>query len=414
MSGYKKYDDSIKEMVVRSGNPNMFPELNIPRMTALYWIRSAKKKVKIKEANLDKALLEKIRRLEKELEVERAKNLFLSELLKNLHGLREVYNLKKNREKIIDIIEKYKRLIPVAALCRSMRMRSDKYYRFKVETKGCPRVSFSRCKIMAPNQLTFAEQEKVCRMVNDPKLSHLSVKGYQYHGYRHENLYFGYDCWRKYVREFKGKRTEKRKRKLARFGIRATKINEIWHMDITEFKLKGGGKAYLQVVMDNYSRKIINWKISLKKNQILTIKNLKEAVRSQKPKVLMSDGGGENVGEKVRQMLIGRNIMKMIAKKDVIFSNSMVESFFHVLKTRFINKFKLLSLSKLFKKIKRSVSLFNHMPTSSLYGATPVEVYDEKINQDSLKRDLSSKRLEWMLFRPEINKACMLGGRCHP
>lgn len=319
-------------MVVRSGNPNMFPELNIPRMTALYWIRSAKKKVKIKEANLDKALLEKIRRLEKELEVERAKNLFLSELLKNLHGLREIYNLNKNREKIIDIIEKYKDLIPVATLCRAMRMRSDKYYRFKVETKGCPRISFSRCKIMAPNQLRFAELEKVCRMVNDPKLSHLSAKGYQYHGYRYENLYFGYDCWRKYVREFKGKRVKIRKRKPARFGIRATKVNEIWHMDITEFKLKGGGKAYLQVVMDNYSRKIINWKISLKKNQVLTIKNLKEAVRDYKPEVLMSDGGGENVGEKVRQMLIGRNIMKMIAKKDVIFSNSMVESFFHVLK----------------------------------------------------------------------------------
>jgi hypothetical protein len=413
MVGYRKYDDSIKEMVVRSGSPNMFPELKIPRMTALYWIRSAKKKIRIKDVGLDKALLEKISRLEKELEVERAKNMFLSELLKSLHGLREIYNLKRNRETIVDVVEKYKKWISIESLCKAMRIRSDKYYRLRVETKGCPRISFNKCKIMAPNQLTFMEQKKLCRMVHDPKLSHLSVKGLQYHGYRYENLYFGYDCWRKYVREFRGIRLKKSMRKKARLGIRAKRVNEIWHIDITEFRLKNGSKIYLQVLMDNFSRKIINWKLSSSKNQTLTIKNLKEAVKLNNPDVLMSDGGGENIGEQVCKMLVGRNIVKMIAKKDVIFSNSMVESFFHVLKTRFINKYKLVSLSKLFKKIKRAVSLFNGMPTSSLDGATPIEVYDERINQDVLKKDLATKRHEWMLFRPEVNKTCMLGKFCN-
>ena len=107
MSGYTKYDDSIKEMIIKSGNTNLFPELNIPRTTALYWIRSAKKKVRIGEIDINIALKDKIEKLEKDLQIERAKNMFLSELLRQLKGIRAVYNLKKNREKIIDLIDKY-------------------------------------------------------------------------------------------------------------------------------------------------------------------------------------------------------------------------------------------------------------------------------------------------------------------
>ena len=74
---YRKYDDSIKEMIIKSGNPNLFPELNIPRTTAMYWIRNSKRKVRIQEVNYDKALLDKIEKLEKELQEERLKNILL-------------------------------------------------------------------------------------------------------------------------------------------------------------------------------------------------------------------------------------------------------------------------------------------------------------------------------------------------
>ncbi|MBK23236.1 MAG: hypothetical protein CME70_04445 [Halobacteriovorax sp.] len=412
MAQYKKYDDSIKKMIIKSGNPNLFPELNIPRTTALYWIRSAKKRVRVGNLNFNKALEDKIERLEKELQEEKAKNLFVQELLANLTGVRDVYNLKQNREKIIDIIDKYRKWISLSALCRCMRIRSDKYYRFKVETKGCPKISFNKCKIMAPNQITFAEQKKVQEMVADPKLSHLSVKGLQYHGFRHENLYFGYDCWRKYAREFGRRPRKKRKRKRARLGIRASRPNEIWHIDVTYFRLREGRNAYVQVVMDNYSRKIINWKVSLKKGQAMTIKNLKGVIKESQPNFLMSDGGGENTGGQVRQLLVGKNITKMIARKDVIFSNSMVESFFSVLKNRFINKYQPITYGRLYKKVKRAVELFNNMPTSTLEGATPIEIYDENICQKKLKLELRVKREEWKYYRPKINKHCNSGKEC--
>ena len=35
----RTYDHRIKEQIIRTGNPDLFPELQIPRSTALSWIR---------------------------------------------------------------------------------------------------------------------------------------------------------------------------------------------------------------------------------------------------------------------------------------------------------------------------------------------------------------------------------------
>ena len=39
---YKKYDPWVKQMIAESRNVNFFPELAIPRTTAIYWINNAK------------------------------------------------------------------------------------------------------------------------------------------------------------------------------------------------------------------------------------------------------------------------------------------------------------------------------------------------------------------------------------
>jgi len=38
-SVHRVYDYRIREQVVRTGNPDLFPELEIPRGTALTWLR---------------------------------------------------------------------------------------------------------------------------------------------------------------------------------------------------------------------------------------------------------------------------------------------------------------------------------------------------------------------------------------
>ena len=45
-------------------------------------------------------------------------------------------------------------------------------------------------------------------------------------------------------------------------GIRASATNEIWHVDTTLIRLLDGTRAYLHAVIDNFSRRILAWKVS--------------------------------------------------------------------------------------------------------------------------------------------------------
>ena len=45
-------------------------------------------------------------------------------------------------------------------------------------------------------------------------------------------------------------------------GIRAIRPNQLWHIDVTIVRLVDGTKAYLQAVIDDYSRYVLVWKVS--------------------------------------------------------------------------------------------------------------------------------------------------------
>lgn len=241
MKNYRKYDDQIIKMIIDSGNPNLFPHLKIPRTTALYWITKAKKKIGLQDTKYDDALLDKIKKLEKELERERIKNLFLIGVIRKIIGFKKLLSDKRNREIIVDQILNYSKWISKNELCRTIGIMPNTFFRFKVETKGCERIGLKKCKIMAANQITFLEQQKIYELVNDNQLKHLSIKGLQLYAQRKNIVMCGYDSWIKYTKEFR-KKVEIKKVKKCEIGVRATRVNEIWHMDITEFKRKGRGK----------------------------------------------------------------------------------------------------------------------------------------------------------------------------
>lgn len=405
MSNYRKYDDQIKEMVIKSNNPYLFPELKIPRTTALYWIRKSKKKIRLEELNYNDALIDKIKKLETELKNEKLKNLFSTEVSRILSKDKHL-SLRNNKKDVVEAIIKYNDVLSISEMCRLIGMGINSFYRYKIDVFGCEKVGYKKCKILAPNQLTFLEQEKIYNLVRDKTLKYLSIKGLQYYAFREGILSCSYESWRKYVKEFRGDSGNRRKKKV-KVGIRAQRPNEIWHIDITEFRLKGGDKVYLQAIMDNYSRKIINWKISRNKKAALSILTITEALSSSHPETLMSDGGGENISHHVRLLLSGRGISSLIAKKDTPFSNSMIEGFFNMLKNRFLEKFKNYKISKLYNTILSSVEDFNNTPSAVLNGAKPSEIYMNSINQDELILEFAESKKRAKSIRPVVNKKCL-------
>ena len=45
-------------------------------------------------------------------------------------------------------------------------------------------------------------------------------------------------------------------------GIRASRPNEIWHVDTTLIRLLDGSRAYLHALVDNFYRRILAWNVA--------------------------------------------------------------------------------------------------------------------------------------------------------
>lgn len=81
--------------------------------------------------------------------------------------------------------------------------------------------------------------------------------------------------WRRLVRSHKWRRGRQRVHPAKpKVGIRATKSNEIWHIDTSIVRLLDGSKAYLHAVIDNYSRRILSWKVASTFNPVATVEIL--------------------------------------------------------------------------------------------------------------------------------------------
>jgi transposase InsO family protein len=86
-------------------------------------------------------------------------------------------------------------------------------------------------------------------------------------------------------------------------GVRASRPNEYWHIDVTVIKLLDGTRTYLHAVIDNFSRRILAWKLVLRLEPQTTCQVLIEAAKNL-PKdgdgaTVVADSGGENVNHEV-------------------------------------------------------------------------------------------------------------------
>ena len=50
-------------------------------------------------------------------------------------------------------------------------------------------------------------------------------------------------------------------------GLRTTRPNEMWHIDTTVIRLLDGTRASLHVLIDNFSRRIMAWRVPTRSRQ---------------------------------------------------------------------------------------------------------------------------------------------------
>jgi transposase InsO family protein len=154
----------------------------------------------------------------------------------------------------------------------------------------------------------------------------------------------------------------------------------MWHIDTTVIRLLDGTRAYLHAVIDNFSRRILAWRVADTFAPVSSVGVLLEAsraaIRSARTPVVLADAGVENVNADVDALIASGVLCRVLAFTELKFSNSMIEAWWRSLKHQWLFLHQLDSVATIRRLVAFYVQEHNHvLPLSAFRGQTPDEMY---------------------------------------
>jgi hypothetical protein len=157
---------------------------------------------------------------------------------------------------VLRAIASAERFLPLAMILTIVRMPVSRYHAWRRASVGCGLDDRSACPRLSPQQLNLSEIAAIKDMVLDPALRHMPLRSLSLHAQRIGRVFASVSTWARLIRERGWRRPRHRiYPDKPTLGVRATKPNELWHIDVTILKLLDGTRAYVHAVIDNYSRK---------------------------------------------------------------------------------------------------------------------------------------------------------------
>ncbi len=118
-------------------------------------------------------------------------------------------------------------------------------------------------------------------------------------------------------------------------GIEAERISQIWVGDITYIPLSNSF-AYLAMLMDLFSRKIVGWALDVNMEESLVIAALNQAIKARQPPAGLihhTDRGGQYAGKEYRCILLRAQMPQSMSRAGDCYDNAFMESCFGTIKT---------------------------------------------------------------------------------
>jgi putative transposase len=150
-----------------------------------------------------------------------------------------------------------------------------------------------------------------------------------------------------------------------------------WVGDITYIHTQQGW-LYLAVLLDLFNRKIVGWATSARLNRQLAIDALEMALDQRAPAPgLMhhSDQGSQYASGDYQKLLSKHGMTCSMSRKGNCYDNAVAESFFHLLKTEWVNHHRYPSRSEAVSSLFYYIEIFYNRKRrhSVLDYATPQE-----------------------------------------
>jgi putative transposase len=279
----------------------------------------------------------------------------------------------------------------------------------------CGLDDMTSCPRSSPQQLTRAEVETIRGMVTSEEYRHVPTGTLALLAQRLGKVFASATTWYKLVRLHKWRRPRLRVHPAKpKDGIRSSAPNEIWHVDTTLIRLLDGTRAYLHAIIDNFSRRILAWKVSASFDPSITAELLLSAASGlfdEKPTLLV-DGGVENFNSAVDELVDSGLLQRLLAQTDISFSNSLIESWWRALKHQWLFLNTLDTVSRIKKLVAFYVEEHNaRMPHSAFRGQTPDEMYFG--TGDQIPNELLAAQKVARHARMEMNRATSCP-KCRP
>jgi transposase InsO family protein len=193
-------------------------------------------------------------------------------------------------------------------------------------------------------------------------------------------------------------------------GLRTTSPDEMWHIDTTVIRLLDGTHAYLHAVIDNFSRRVLAWRVADTFAPVNSVAVLLDAsrgaIRSTTAPVVLADAGVENVNAEVDELIETGILRRLLAFTELRFSNSMIEAWWRSLKHQWLYLHSLDSVATIRRLVTFYVHQHNHvLPHSAFCGQTPDEMYFG--TGEAVPGELTSRAATARRARMEANRSAL-------
>lgn len=158
-------------------------------------------------------------------------------------------------------------------------------------------------------------------------------------------------------------------------GLKITRPNQVWALDITYLPIRGGF-MYMVAVIDLYSRYIVNWSISNSMEAEWVVGMLKEAIALYgKPEIINSDQGSQFTSEEYTSLFrkggVAEGVKISMDGKGRAIDNVFIERFWRTLKHEHLYLNPPAEGGELYTTCKQFVHFYNEKRKHSSIGKVP-------------------------------------------
>src|ERR671934_1084861 len=263
----RRYDHRLRNLVQRTGDLTIATNRGVPRSTARGWLAASPTVVisadvaDLTEPELRQEILKLRQRVEKLAALLRLALTLLQTSGFRLSGARLPEGEAKLR--ILRAVDRAGDCLPLRAVLRFLHLSPSRFQAWRRRQTACALDDQSSCPRKAPHRLTRAEVHAIGDMVTAPEYRHVPTGTLAVLAQRLNTVSASPSTWYRLVRTYGWRRPRLRVHPVKpKVGVRTTRPNEMWHIDTRVIRPLDGTRAYLHAVIDNFSRRILAWRVA--------------------------------------------------------------------------------------------------------------------------------------------------------